>query len=68
MKLNKTLAAMREINEKENSSITIYGRKQFEKILNFKAVEKAEWSDNDTFVLFTLTDGSTVSANYSEVE
>lgn len=66
MKLNKTLEMMREINEKENSSMTIYGRKQLDKILNFKAVASCE--TNGSELTFKLTDGSEIYANYSEIE
>ena len=65
MKLNKTLTQMREANA-EGGAVTIYGRKMFDQILNFKAVVSC---DIDYCVLkFKLTDGSTIKAYYDKTE
>ena len=63
MKLNKTLNTMRQVND-EGSSVTIYGEKQYNKILNFKAVASCDVNGSD--LTFKLTDGSTITATYQD--
>ena len=65
MKLNKTLALMRAANL-EGGAITIYGNNAFRRVLNFKAVKSAEqWGD---IIEITLTDGTTITAFFSDIE
>lgn len=63
MKLNKTLAMMKELNDND-SSMTIYGEKQYNKILNFKAVASCDVNGSD--LTFKLTNGSTITATYQD--
>ena len=63
MKLNKTLTMMKELNN-SGSTLTIYGRKQFDRILNFKDVESCDTNGNS--LSFKLSDGSTIEATYQE--
>ena len=64
MKLNKTLAMMRECNN-EGGALTIYGDKAFNKICKFKAITSCE--NNNNILTFTLKDGSEITAYYSEI-
>ena len=66
MKLNKTLTEMKNANN-ENGAITIYGYKAFYKVLNFKAVTSVDINDYSNILIFKLTDGSTITAFYSEI-
>ena len=66
MKLNKTLTEMRNANN-ENSAVTIYGHKAFYKVLNFKVVKSVDINDYSNVVTFKLTDGSEITAFYSEI-
>lgn len=58
MKMNKTL-------ENIKNGATIYGEKQLERILNFKAVKSI--SQNDCYVTINLENGDTIEATYSEI-
>ena len=58
MKMNKTL-------ENIKNGATIYGEKQLDRILNFKAVKSITREDN--FVTINLENGDTVEATYSEI-
>ena len=58
MKLNKTL-------ENIKNGATIYGEKQLDKILNFKAVKSI--SRNDCYVAINLENGDVIEAAYSEI-
>lgn len=66
MKLNKTLALMKELNEEE-CALTVYGRERLEKILNFKAVKSFTWDGDLNGGYFTLVDGSTIRIDYSDI-
>ena len=57
MKLNKTL-------ENIKNGMTIYGEKQFERILNFKVVKSIE--RNDGYVTINLENGEKINAAYRE--
>lgn len=63
MKLNKTLKIMKDLNEK-GESMTVYGENQYNKILNFKAVESCDVNGN--YLTFKLADGSEITAIYQE--
>lgn len=63
MKLNKLLTQMKEANA-EGGSVTIYGRKMYKRILNFKAVVSCDIGYD--VLTFKLTDGSTITAYYVE--
>ena len=65
MKLNKTLTQMREANA-EGGAVTIYGRKMFDQILNFKAVVSCDIGY--CVLTFKLTDESTITAYYVKTE
>ena len=58
MKMNKTL-------ENLKNGMTIYGEKQLEKVLNFKAVKSI--SRNDCYVTINLENGDVIEAAYSEI-
>ena len=58
MKMNKTLANIK-------NGMTIYGEKQLEKILNFKAVKSI--TRNDAYVTIHLVNGEEIDASYSEI-
>ena len=58
MKMNKTLKNLK-------NGATIYGEKQLDKILNFKAVKSIAREDN--FVTINLENGDTIEATYSEI-
>ena len=58
MKLNKTLESIK-------NGMTIYGEKQLERILNFKAVKSIE--RNDGYVTIRLVNGEEIDASYSEI-
>ena len=58
MKMNKTLANIKK-------GATIYGEKQLDKILNFKAVKSIAREDN--FVTINLENGGVIEATYSEI-
>ena len=58
MKMNKTLANIKK-------GATIYGEKQLDRILNFKAVKSIAREDN--FVTINLENGDTIEATYSEI-
>ena len=58
MKMNKTL-------ENIKNGATIYGEKQLDRILNFKAVKSIAREDN--FVTINLENGDTIEATYSEI-
>lgn len=64
MRLNKTLTQMREALE-EGGIMTIYGDKMYQRILNFKAVISCDW--NNDLLTFKLSDGSKITAFYSEI-
>lgn len=64
MKLNKTLTQMISANA-EGGAVTIYGDRTYRRILNFTAVVSCDIEDNN--LIFKLTDGSTVTAFYSEI-
>lgn len=58
MKMNKTLATLK-------NGATIYGEKQLDRILNFKAVKSIAREDN--FVTINLENGDVIEATYSEI-
>lgn len=58
MKMNKTL-------ENIKNGATIYGEKQLDRILNFKAVKSIAREDN--FVTINLESGGVIEATYSEI-
>ena len=58
MKMNKTL-------ENIKKGAKIYGEKQLDRILNFKAVKSITREDN--FVTINLENGGVVEATYSEI-
>ena len=58
MKMNKTLESLK-------NGATIYGEKQLDKILNFKAVKSIAREDN--FVTINLENGGVIEATYSEI-
>lgn len=58
MKMNKTL-------ENIKNGARIYGEKQLDKILNFKAVKSIAREDN--FVTINLENGGVIEATYSEI-
>ena len=57
MKLNKTL-------ENLKNGMTIYGEKQLERILNFKAVTSI--TRNDPYVTIRLVNGEEIDTTYME--
>ena len=63
MKLNKLLTEMKEAIA-EGGAVTIYGRKMYKRILNFKAVVSCDIGCD--VITFKLTDGSTIKAYYVE--
>ena len=65
MKLNKTLTEMKNANA-EGGAVTIYGQKAYNRILNFKDVVSVS-VDSICFEI-KLTDGSTITAFYSDAE
>ena len=65
MKLNKLLTQMKSAND-EGGAVTIYGRKMYKRILNFKSVVSCETGYD--VITFKLTDGSTIKAYYIETE
>ena len=58
MKMNKTLGNLK-------NGATIYGEKQLDRILNFKAVKSITREDN--FVTINLENGGVIEAAYSEI-
>ena len=58
MKMNKTL-------ENIKNGMTIYGEKQIDRILNFKAVKSI--ARNDGYVTIHLVNGEEITAYYSEI-
>ena len=58
MKMNKTL-------ENIKNGATIYGEKQLDRILNFKAVKSI--AREDRCVTINLENGDTIEATYSEI-
>ena len=58
MIMNKTL-------ENIKNGATIYGEKQLDRILNFKAVKSI--SRNDCYVTINLENGDVIEATYSEI-
>ena len=58
MKMNKTLESLK-------NGATIYGEKQLDRILNFKAVKSI--SRNDCYVTINLENGDVIEAAYSEI-
>ena len=58
MKMNKTL-------ENIKKGAAIYGEKQLDRILNFKAVKSIAREDN--FVTINLENGDVIEATYSEI-
>ena len=63
MKLNKILTQMKEANN-EGGAVTIYGKKMYKRILNFKAVESCDIGN--AVLTFKLKDGSTITTYYVE--
>lgn len=60
MKLNKTLQSI------ENGA-TIYGRKMYDRVLNFKDVESIG-DGNNGMTIIRLKNGKEISCYYSEME
>ena len=58
MKMNKTLANIK-------NGATIYGEKQLDRILNFKAVKSI--TREDSYVTINLENGCVIEATYSEI-
>ena len=65
MKLNKTLETMKNANN-EGGAVTIYGDRAYRQILHFTAVVNCD-IDCGNILTFKLTDGSTITAFYSEI-
>lgn len=66
MKLNKTLSLIKELNE-GGGCLTVYGRKNLDRILNFKAVKSFEWDGNLNGGTIKLEGGSSLYINYSDI-
>ena len=64
MKLNKTLAQMREANA-EGGAVTIYGAEAYHRIYNFKAIKAADVDCNGV-ITFVLNDNTEITAYYAE--
>ena len=64
MKRNKTLETMKNANN-EGGAVTIYGDRAYRRILHFTAVVSCDIEDN--ILIFKLTDGSIITAFYSEI-
>ena len=64
MKLNKTLSTMISANA-EGGAVTIYGDRAYRRILHFTAVVSCDTEDN--IATLKLTDGSVITAFYSEI-
>lgn len=63
MRFNKLLTQMKSANN-EGGAVTIYGRKMYKRILNFKSVVSCDICCD--VLTFKLTDGSTITAYYLE--
>ncbi len=65
-KLNKTLALIQELNN-EGEALTVYGRKNLDKILSFKAVKSFDWDSDLGGGFINLEDGTSMYVNYSDI-